>query len=663
MRSPVRQAILFRATKTHNFGSCRLNSTEKKAGQKVLGGKGKRTPQEELLGSNAVLPTNYDIAKSFSKYLWPKGNSSVKKRVLLALGCLIGSKVVNVQIPYFFKEAVDALSPGVADIVLVPVGLLLCYGAARIGSSLFTELKNFIFSKVSQGAIRQVARNVFLHMHSLDLGFHLGRQTGGLARAIDRGTRGISFVLNAMVFNVVPTIFEISLVSGILSYSYGAKFALVTVGTLACYVVFTLGITRWRTKFRKEMNAMESEAASKSIDSLMNYETVKYFNNEELEADRYSGYLEKYNSAALKTQSSLSLLNFGQNVIFSSALTLMMFLAANGVAAGTMTVGDLVMVNGLLFQLSLPLNFLGSVYRELRQSLIDMETLFGILNLHATIKDKPNCTDLMVKGGGIEFNSVTFGYNNLQPILDDISFKIEPGKKVSFVGLTGSGKSTILRLLFRFYDPQSGSIRIDGQDVRDVSLESLRKSISVVPQDVVLFNDTIFYNIAYGNIHAGKEEVYNAAKIAHIHDAILAMPNGYETQVGERGLKLSGGEKQRISIARALLKNSPILLCDEATSSIDAATEKDLQESFRRIRSMNTTMVVIAHRLATVLDSDEIFVLGNKGILERGTHQQLLRNNSVYAGMWREQSRAEHSIDNFEDFDEADVVGRDEKEK
>ncbi|KAL6069035.1 ATP-binding cassette sub-family B member 7, mitochondrial [Balamuthia mandrillaris] len=619
----------------------------------------------DLLGG-AKGPGALTIMKTFAKYLWPN-DRSVRARVIAAMGFLIGSKLLNIQVPYLFKQAIDTLNEVTTTDVLVtvPIGLLLAYGAARAGSALFQELRNVVFASVAQKAIRQVARRTFLHLLHLDLRFHLGRQTGGLARAIDRGTRGINFVLTSMLFNVVPTALEIGLVCTILTANFGAPFAGITLGTMACYVVYTFGVTQWRTKFRKEMNAMENEAASKAIDSLINYETVKYFNNEELEAERYTKYLARHDAAALKTQWSLSLLNFGQNAIFSAGLSAVMILAAHGVAEGTMTIGDLVMVNGLLFQLSFPLNFLGTVYREMRQSLIDMETMFGLLTLNSEIKDKPTAQDLPQEGAGrIQFNNVTFGYTPERPILKNMSLDIEPGRKIAFVGTTGSGKSTIFRLLFRFYNAEQGDIRIDGQSLDDTTLTSLRKSIGVIPQDTVLFNDTIYYNIAYGKTEATEEEIYEAARRAHIHEAILQMPEGYNTVVGERGLKLSGGEKQRISIARAILKNPRILLCDEATSAIDSHTERLVQASLKQVSKGKTTLM-IAHRLSTIMDADEIVVMKNGTIAERGTHSQLLleRPRGEYARMWAAQEFSNNSSSPTEDEAKEEAVKEAEVKK
>ncbi|XP_075691828.1 iron-sulfur clusters transporter ABCB7, mitochondrial [Rhinoderma darwinii] len=590
------------------------------------------------------------ILKAMFSYVWPKDRPDLRARVAISLGLLAGAKGMNIVVPFMFKYAVDNLNEisgnvlNMADatntVATMATAVLIGYGASRAGAALFNEIRNAVFGKVAQNSIRRIAKNVFLHLHNLDLGFHLSRQTGALSKAIDRGTRGISFVLSALVFNLGPTMFEVLLVSSILYYKCGAQFAFVTLGTLGTYTAFTVGITQWRTKFRIEMNKADNDAGNAAIDSLLNYETVKYFNNEKYEAERYDGFLKTYENASLKTTSTLALLNFGQSVIFSVGLTTIMVLASKGIIAGNLTIGDLVMVNGLLFQLSLPLNFLGTVYRETRQALIDMNTLFTLLSVDTKIKNKELASPLVItpQTATITFEDVYFEYMEGQKVLNGISFEVPAGKKIAIVGGSGSGKSTLVRLLFRFYEPQQGNIYVAGQNIQNISLDSLRKAIGVVPQDAVLFHNTLYYNLLYGNMNASQEEVYHVAKLAGLHDAILRMPNGYNTQVGERGLKLSGGEKQRVAIARAMLKNPPVILYDEATSSLDSITEENILSSMRDIVKHRTS-VFIAHRLSTIVDADEIIVLDKGKVAERGTHFELLDNpGSLYSELWHTQS-------------------------
>uniref|UniRef100_A0A8C7SZK3 Iron-sulfur clusters transporter ABCB7, mitochondrial n=1 Tax=Oncorhynchus mykiss TaxID=8022 RepID=A0A8C7SZK3_ONCMY len=590
------------------------------------------------------------ILSNMLSYVWPKDRPDLRARVAIALGLLAGAKMTNVMVPFMFKYAVDELnglsghmlnlSDAPSTVATVATAVLIGYGVSRAGSALFNELRNAVFGKVAQSSIRRIAKNVFLHLHSLDLGFHLSRQTGAMSKAIDRGTRGISFVLSAIVFNLGPTVFEMGLVSAILYYKCGVEFAAVTLGTLGAYTAFTIAVTQWRTRFRIEMNKADNEAGNAAIDSLLNYETVKYFNNEKYEAEKYDGYLKSYESSSLKTTYTLAMLNFGQSVIFSVGLTGIMVLASKGIMTGSMTVGDLVMVNGLLFQLSLPLNFLGTVYRETRQALIDMNTLFTLLSVDTKIKERELAPPLSVtpQEATIRFEDVYFEYLEGQKVLEGVSFQVPAGKKVAIVGGSGSGKSTIMRMLFRFYEPQKGNIYIAGQNIRDVGLDSLRRAVGVVPQDAVLFHNTIFYNLQYGNINATPEEVYQVARLAGIHDAILRMPHGYDTQVGERGLKLSGGEKQRVAIARAILKNPPILLYDEATSSLDSITEENILSSMKGL-VQDRTSVFIAHRLSTIVDADEIIVLNKGKIAERGDHHSLLATpGSLYADLWNTQN-------------------------
>ncbi|KAF3099928.1 Iron-sulfur clusters transporter atm1, mitochondrial, variant 2 [Orbilia oligospora] len=592
---------------------------------------------------SAQRKADWAILKDMVHYIWPKDNLGTRVRVGLALSLLIGAKLLNVQVPFYFKSIVDSLNIDFTHVggtaAAVAGSLILAYGLARVGATAFQEIRNAVFATVAQTAIRRVARDVFYHLLRLDLNFHLTRQTGGLTRAIDRGTKGISFVLTSMVFHILPILLEISMVCGILTYNYGSQFAVVTAVTMSAYTAFTIVTTSWRTKFRKQANAADNAAATVAVDSLINFEAVKYFNNENFEVKRYDKALHGYESASIKVATSLAFLNSGQNIIFSSALTAMMYLAAQGVVDGTMTVGDLVMINQLVFQLSVPLNFLGSVYRELRQSLLDMETLFNLQKVNVTVKDSPNAKPLVLKGGEIKFENVSFGYHPERPILKDVSFTIPAGHKVAFVGPSGCGKSTILRLLFRYYDVDSGRILIDGQDIRDLTVESLRKAIGVVPQDTPLFNNTIEHNIRYGRTDATDEEVRAVAKRARIDEAIAKFPDGYQTKVGERGLMISGGEKQRLAVSRLLLKDPPMLFFDEATSALDTETETSLLQNINGIlKEKKRTSVFVAHRLRTIFDSDQIIVLKDGVVAEQGTHQELVDGGTVYASMWAGKS-------------------------
>ncbi|EDS29700.1 ATP-binding cassette sub-family B member 7 [Culex quinquefasciatus] len=589
--------------------------------------------------------TATDMIKAMATYIWPKDDALVRKRVMISLGLLGGAKVLNVCVPFMFKMGVDNLSTLSMDTVpqaaaSMTIAVLLGYGIARAGAAGFNELRNAVFARVAQHSIRKIATNVFLHLHNLDLQFHLSKQTGALSKTIDRGSRGINFVLTAMVFNVVPTIFELALVSSILGVKCGAAYAALSMGCVGVYSAYTLAVTQWRTQFRVYMNQAENEAGNKAIDSLINYETVKYFNNEKYEAQRYDNVLKKYEAASLKTSTSLALLNFGQNAIFSVALSAIMVMAANEIAQGRMTVGDLVMVNGLLFQLSIPLGFLGSVYREVRQALLDMRTMFTLMGVESAIQSKVNAPALLVdrNTASIEFRDVSFQYRNSNPIFDKLSFTIPAGKKIAIVGGSGSGKSSMVRLLYRFFEPTSGQILINGQNIREVELDSLRKAIAIVPQDSVLFHDTIRHNIHYGDLSKQQAEVEEAARMADLHGSILRWPKQYDTQVGERGLKLSGGEKQRVAIARAILKNSPILIFDEATSSLDSITEHNILAALARATEHRTS-ICIAHRLSTVMDADEILVLENGRIGQRGTHEQLLNSGGLYTKLWDTQNR------------------------
>jgi len=567
-------------------------------------------------------------------YLW-----EFKVRVALALSLLVLAKLANVSVPLVLKEIVDALDQPRAELML-PVFLLIAYGALRLCSTLFGELRDAIFAKVTQRAIRRVANKVFMHLHSLSLRFHLERQTGGVSRDIERGSRGISFLMNFMLFNILPTLLEIGLVLGILMSKYDIRFSIIIALTLLAYIALTLIVTEWRMIFRRTMNNMDSKANTQAIDSLLNYETVKYFGNETWEARRYDEHLQAWEKAAVRNQTSLATLNAGQSAIIAVGVTLLMLLAAQQVIDGRMTLGDLVLVNAFMLQLYLPLHFLGFVYREIKHSLADMERMFTLLRENREIQDKPDAKTLDAQHPTIDFDRVDFSYEPNRRILFDVSFTIPAGQNIAVVGKSGSGKSTLARLLFRFYDVQSGAIRINNQDIRDVTQQSLRAAIGIVPQDTVLFNDSIYYNIAYGRPDAASEEIYAAAKSAYIHDFIESLPQKYETVVGERGLKLSGGEKQRVAIARTILKNPVMLIFDEATSALDSQSEKSIQTELKRIAANRTTLT-IAHRLSTIADADQILVMDHGRIVERGTHAQLLEANGAYARMWEIQQQEE----------------------
>jgi ATP-binding cassette subfamily B protein len=567
-------------------------------------------------------------------YLW-----HYRWRVGLALSFMVGAKLSNVGVPLLLKSLIDSLDlkPGQPQALLVvPLGLLLAYGALRLSTSLFTELRELIFAKATEGTARSISLQVFRHLHELSLRFHLERQTGGMTRDIERGTRAVHSLISYSLYSIVPTLIEVVLVLTLLGVKFDAWFAGITVAALVVYIGFTVVVTEWRTQFRKTLNELDSVAHSKAIDSLLNYETVKYFNNEDFEARRYDESLEKLRRAQLKSQTTLSMLNTGQQLIIASALVLMLWRATQGVVEGHMTLGDLVMVNAFMIQLYIPLNFLGVIYREIKQSLTDIEKMFLLLDREREVADAPGAAELQVSGASVVFDNVRFAYEPSRPILHGISFEIPAGKKVAVVGPSGSGKSTLARLLYRFYDIDSGSIRIDGQDLRSVTQHSLRRAIGIVPQDTVLFNDTVAYNIAYGRPGASQTEVEAAARAAHIHHFIAGTPKGYETMVGERGLKLSGGEKQRVAIARTLLKNPPILIFDEATSALDSTNERAIQAELEAV-GQDKTVLVIAHRLSTVVDAHEILVLEHGHIIERGHHDDLLARNGRYADMWRLQ--------------------------
>ncbi len=587
--------------------------------------------------------------------------TAYKWRVAFALTCLIGAKVANLGVPIVMKHIVDGLAPvqhltalGRAEhapgiVLMGGIGMLVvAYAAVRLSTSLFTELREILFSKVTESAVRQLALKVFRHLHALSLRFHLDRQTGGMSRDIERGTRGITQLISYSLYSILPTLVEVGLVLVFFTVKYEAYYALVTLCALAAYIVFTVKVTEWRTHFRRTMNELDSRANSRAIDSLINYETVKYFGNEEWETRRYDENLHRYRAAAIKSQQSLSALNFGQQAIIGTGLVFILWRATQGVMAGKLTLGDLVLINTFMLQLYIPLNFLGVVYRELKQSLTDMDRMFTLLTVAREVPDAPDAPALAVRGGEVRFSHVNFAYEPARQILHDVSFTIAAGTTTAVVGHSGSGKSTLARLMFRFYDldkVSGGAITIDGQDIRDVTQDSLRASIGIVPQDTVLFNDSIYYNIAYGRPSASREEVIAAARAAHIHAFIESLPKGYETAVGERGLKLSGGEKQRVAIARTILKNPPILLFDEATSALDSRSERAIQQELDVIARERTTLV-IAHRLSTVVHAQQVIVMDRGRIVERGTHAELLLAQGLYAQMWElQQQRASAAPD------------------
>ncbi|MGH6945909.1 MAG: ABCB family ABC transporter ATP-binding protein/permease [Kiloniellales bacterium] len=591
-------------------------------------------------------------------YLWPRNRGDLKLRVGAAVAMLVAAKLLSLAVPPLLQQAVDTLNPKGSLAVALPLGLLLAYGAARIGNRLFIELRDTLFARVAENAVRQVGLNVFRHLHRLSLRFHLERQTGALSRAVDRGTKGIEFLLFYFLFNVVPTLIEILLVAGILWALFDWRFAAITLASIVAYIAFTFLVTEARIRYRRIMNDADGDANTKSIDSLLNYETVKYFNNEEHEAQRYDEALRTYEEAAIKSKLSLAVLNSGQAIVIVAGMIGLMLLAGMGVVAGTMTVGDFVMVNAYVIQLSVPLNMLGMIYREIKQSLIDMEVMYQLYRLEPEIRDKPGARPLDVDGGSIRFEKVSFGYDPRRPILNEVSFEVPAGRTLAIVGPSGAGKTTVGRLLFRFYEPSGGRILIDGQDIALVTQDSLRRVFGVVPQDTVLFNDTLAYNILYGRPDASEAEMRQAAEVARLARFVESLPDGYETVVGERGLKLSGGEKQRVALARMVLKEPAIQLFDEATSQLDTRTEREIQERLRDI-SRNRTTVMVAHRLSTVVEADDILVLDAGRVVERGRHRDLLARDGVYAAMWRRQQKAAAERDETA-FDEARDDGADE---
>ncbi len=603
----------------------------------------KLDPKRDLKTIRALVP-----------YLWPEGALGLRFRVITALLLLLLAKVTNVTVPLFYKSAVDQLTEPKDAVLVVPVVLLIAYGVTRVLSQAFGDLRDAVFSRVAQRAIREAGLKSFRHLHNLSLRFHLNRKTGGITRAIERGSKGIEFLLRFMLFNIIPTLLEIFLVCAILWHLYGFLFGLVTLMTLIFYILWTATITEWRLKYRRAMNDTDNQANTYAIDSLLNFETVKYFNNEDHETHRFDTALKLYEDAAIRNDSSLAFLNIGQGLIISSGVTIMMIMAAHGVVRNTMTIGDFVLVNTYLIQLFLPLNFFGFVYREIKRSLADMESMFSLIKEKADVEDIPDARDLVLDGGEVRFENVVFQYDKERLILKGLSLIVPSGGNIAIVGPSGEGKSTMSRLLFRFYDVTSGTISIDGQNIKNVTQTSLRSAVGIVPQDTVLFNDSIYYNIIYGQPNASPAEVENAARLAKIHNFIMTLPDGYQSIVGERGLKLSGGERQRVAIARTVLKDPAILIFDEATSALDSETEQEIISALKNI-SKNRTTITIAHRLSTVIDADEIIVLDKGIITERGRHVSLLKMNGRYADMWYLQQQAARARKSLTDSGETEI--------